>query len=215
MRRRSGTLTSFIAHHRSPPHPRIRRTSPRATAALVTVVVVAAAVSLGTSLAQGSAVATRSIPIKPVGVGTVRFGQSKQRAVLSLRALFGTPNWQGVNTGCGTRFTEVEWGNLIAEFRARIFTGYRYVEGGYPLPAVGAGRVPRRTAPFPRLATTKGMTLGSTLANLRKRYGALHVAGASKWRANNGLFFVDNAGRDQSPPSSRIIEIKIGTCGDF
>jgi len=29
------------------------------------------------------------------------------------------------------------------------------------------------------------------------------------------LTFVDNAKHDPEPPSSRIVEIKVGTCGDF
>jgi hypothetical protein len=135
--------------------------------------------------------------------------------VSSLRALFGTPTWHGENTGCGPRYTEVEWGDLVAEFRAKIFTGYRYADGGYPLPTPGAGRVPSRTTPFPRLATANGITLGSTLAELRQRYGTLQLIGADDWRAANGLIFVDNANRDPVPPSSRIIEIKINTCGAF
>jgi hypothetical protein len=65
------------------------------------------------------------------------------------------------------------------------------------------------------LATSKGITLGSTLARLRQRYGALHRAGADKWRADNGLVFVDNSKRDPPPPTSRIIEVKVDTCGDY
>jgi hypothetical protein len=41
------------------------------------------------------------------------------------------------------------------------------------------------------------------------------VAGASTWRAANGLVFVDDAKRDPAPPSSRVVEIKIATCGGF
>jgi len=187
----------------------------RAAVALVTVLFVVFAQDVRASVVHGSAVAARTMRLNPTGIGAVRFGVPKGQAVTALRALFGTPTWHGENTGCRPRFTEVEWGNLIAEFRAKIFTGYRYVEGGYLLPAVGAGRVPSRRTPFPRLATSKGITLGSTLATLRQGYGALHVAGASEWRADNGLVFVDNAERDPPPPSSRIIEIKINTCGSY
>ncbi len=164
---------------------------------------------------QGKAVAAQTLQLKPTGIATVRFGLPKAQAVDSFRSLFGTPTWQGGNTGCGSRFTEVEWGNLIAEFRAKAFTGYRYVLGGHPRPAVGAGRVPARLTPYPRLATAKGITLGSRLATLRHRYGGLRVAGASEWRAHNGLIFVDDAGRDPETPSTQIIEIKIDTCGAF
>ncbi len=192
-----------------------RRTNRRTAVALVTVLFVVFAQDVGALVVHGSAVAARTMRLNPTGIGTVRFGLRKRRAVTSLRALLGTPTWHGENTGCGPRFTEVEWGDLVAEFRAKTFTGSRYAEGGYPLPTPGTRRVPSRMKPYPRLATSKGITLGSTFAELRQRYGELRVAGASEWRAANGLIFIDNAKRDPSPPSSRIIEIKVDTCGAF
>jgi hypothetical protein len=145
----------------------------------------------------------------------VRFGLPKDRAVASLRALFGVQGAIGVNTGCGPHFTEVEWGDLIAEFRSNTFSGYRYLMGGWPLSTSGSPRVSPPKTVFPRLATARGITLGSTLAQLRRAYPALHVAGAGKWRLGHGLVFVDNAGHDPESLSNRIIEIKVGTCGDF
>jgi hypothetical protein len=67
----------------------------------------------------------------------------------------------------------------------------------------------------PRLATSRGITLGSTLAQLRRAYTVLHPVGTDKRQAGNGLVFVDDAKHDPEPPTSHIIEIKIGTCGDF
>jgi hypothetical protein len=145
----------------------------------------------------------------------VRFGFVKARAVTSLSAVFGAPAARGVNTGCGPRYTEVVWGDLVAEFRSNTFSGYRYVKGGYPLTTPGSPRAPHQTAPFPRLATSRGTTLGSTLAQLRRAYPALHAAGSDRWEAGNSLVFVDDAKHDPVPLSSHIIEIKVGTCGDF
>jgi hypothetical protein len=67
----------------------------------------------------------------------------------------------------------------------------------------------------PRLSTSRRITLGSTLAQVQRAYPRLHAGGTDMWRAGNGLVFMDNAARDPEPASSRIIEIKIGTCGDF
>jgi hypothetical protein len=65
------------------------------------------------------------------------------------------------------------------------------------------------------LATAKGISLGSTLGQVRLAYGDLNFAGVDKWRAANGTIFVVDALRDPEPSSSKVVEIKLGTCGDF
>jgi hypothetical protein len=177
------------------------------------LMIVAIAQGAGTQTAR--ATASSAARLAPDGIGSVRFGLPKGRAVASLSDLFGAPAAQGVNTGCGPRYTEVAWGDLVAEFRSKTFSGYRYVAGGYPLTTPGSPREPRQKAVFPRLATSRGITLRSTLAQLRQAYTALHSVGTNRWQAGNGLVFVDHAQHDPEPPSSHIIEIKIGTCGDF
>jgi|GEM_PF-3450899 len=67
----------------------------------------------------------------------------------------------------------------------------------------------------PALRTANGITLGSTLGELRAAYGRLDLIGADRWRTAGGLVFYDDAARDPPPASSRIVEIKSGTCGDF
>jgi len=138
-----------------------------------------------------------AVALGPHGVGRTHFGLTKAMTVAALTQLFGPPTSRGPNTGCRPRYTEVVWGGLSAEFRSNVFSGYRY-----------------RSAK-PKLATAAGISLGNTLAQVRAAYGKLGFVGTDRWRAPNGLVFYDDAMRDPEPPSSRIVEIKIGTCGDF
>ena len=142
--------------------------------------------------------ALAAIVLGPHGVGPVHFGTAKAKAVAQLSALLGPPSSRGPNTGCRPRYTEVEWGGLSAEFRLGVFSGYRY----------------RHTA-SPRLATATGVTLGTTLGRARAAYGGLERRGAILWQAPDGLILVDGSKGDPASPSDRIVEIKIGTCGDF
>jgi hypothetical protein len=134
------------------------------------------------------------------GIGAVRFGETERSAVSGLTALFGAPTRRGQNPGCGPRFVDVAWGRLSAEFRNGRFVGFRYV---------------LKPARFPTLATATGITLGSTLGELRAAYRSLRLVGTDRWRSPDGLVFYDDAKHDPVPPSSRIVEIKTGTCGDF
>lgn len=133
------------------------------------------------------------------GIGSVHFGTPKAQAVAALTRALGRPSAREVSSGCGPRYSEVFWGDLEAEFRLGVFSGYRYLDRGQ----------------LPPMATARGITIGSTLAQVRAAYGRLDVVGTDRWRSTSGLIFYDDAMRDPVPPSSRIIEIKIGTCGDY
>src|SRR5471030_1289877 len=76
----------------------------RVTLVLGTLVLVAIGLSSG-ALAVG-----RTTTLTPGGIGAMRFGLAKARAVGELSALLGAPAAHGVNTGCSPRYTEVEWG---------------------------------------------------------------------------------------------------------
>lgn len=147
--------------------------------------------------------------LRTTGIGGVRFGTPKAKTVWELTALLGKPSAPFVNSGCGRRLSETAWGHLYVEFRSGRFTGYRYIESGWPMSR--SGRLNKR----PYLSTTRGVELGSTLGRLRRAYGRLDLVGADRWMVRGGLIFYDDAERDPPPVSSRIVEIKIGTCGDF
>jgi hypothetical protein len=149
------------------------------------------------------------------GIGSLRFGLDKGQTIAVLERLFGPPIAQGINTGCGARFTEAVWGALAVEFRSNRFSGYRYVAGGFPLQTPGSPKEKEQISVTPALKTATGVSLYSTLGQLHRAYGRLKRTGADWWQAPNGLLFMDNALRDPVPPTSKIVEIKIGTCGDF
>jgi hypothetical protein len=185
--------------------------------ACAAVLISCAAVVAGATAVPGGASKVSAQVLQPHGVGAVRFGTTKLRAVTELSRLFGTPSARGINTGCGSRYSEVEWADLVAEFRSGRFSGFRFIRGGYSLTTAGS---PREASPsktvLPKLAASTGVSLGSTVAELRAAYpGRLQRVGADMWRSADGLFFADDAKRDPVPPTSRIIEIKSGTCGAF
>ena len=163
----------------------------------------------------GTAAGASSLPrLTANGVGSMHFGRSKESTVAALTKVLGVPNARGVNTGCGPQFTEVAWHDLILEFRNGRFTGYRYIDGGWPL-ATPHDRVTAK-GPLPRLRTGSGLTLGSTLAEARAAYKHFVQAGAVKWKAENGMVFVvSSTAHNPSAPSNRLVEIKVGTCGSY
>jgi len=181
---------------------------------LAVLALLALAFGTATVSAAGSARAVGATRLEADGIGTVRFGLPKVTAVSELSNLFGPPSARFVNSGCSPRYTEVAWGELYAEFRLGKFSGYRYLRDGWP-PQTYARRRPPPKVVSPKIATSKGITLGSTLAQVRAAYRPLQRAGADWWRSSSHLVFVDDAQRDPIPPTSRIIEIKTRTCGAF
>lgn len=174
---------------------------------------VLAAVLVATSATTTRAAAS-SVVVSRHGIGAVRFGLPQRQAVAELSRLFGRSSRALANSGCGPRYTEVAWGHLYAEFRLGRFTGFRYMENAWlPQPAQRKPTPPSR--PRPELKTAKGISLTSTLGELRAAYGRLNLIGTDRWETPDGLVFYDNARHDPPPASSRIIEIKFGTCGDF
>jgi hypothetical protein len=64
---------------------------------------------------------TSARALGPRGPGPVHFGTPKAKAVRDLVSLFGEPSSSGINTGCGPRYSEAEWGEVVAEFRSGSF----------------------------------------------------------------------------------------------
>lgn len=176
------------------------------------VLAAAAGVSLFCSGPTSAARPSGLTLIGPTGVGSVHFGLPKVEAISKLSSLFGKPSSRFVNSGCGPRYTEVAWGHLYVEFRLGKFSGYRYQEYGWIPTRSG---VKSHASFLPKLATSRGITLASSLRELRAAYGRLDLVGTDRWMVRGGLIFYDDSKTQPAAASSRIIEIKIGTCGDF
>jgi hypothetical protein len=194
-----------------------RRIAAGAILGAVRVFVVATAAVIAAVGSAPHTVAARASTniLGPKGIADARFGETEHAVVTALTAKLGPPSARLRNTGCGVLLHEVAWHHLYAEFRGQRFEGVRYIAGPWPVNnATRKSSLPRVVSP--RLATAKGITLGSTLGELRSAYRPLRLIGTHRWRSGNGLIFYDNAQHDPPPSSSRIVEIKAGqTCGDF
>lgn len=162
----------------------------------------------------GNTQASRPAPtLSAHAVGDVQIGIPRARAVRALTTLLGQPDRRFfTNSGCAPAFTEVAWKHFYAEFNRGRFSGFRYIEYGWPPTRVGVRRV---RSDLPELATTNGITLGSTLRELRAAYGHVRAIGTNRWQTPDGLVFYDNATTYPDPANSRITEVKLSTCGDF
>jgi hypothetical protein len=146
-------------------------------------------------------------------IGGVRFGLPRKDVVTRLSELLGTRSTNApLNRACGPASTEVAWQHLYAELRNGRLVGFRYIADGWPSSGVGKGVIPSDQPP---LVTTRGIRLGSTLGQARAAYGRLTPVGTNRWQTPDGLVLYDNAHHYPDPPSSRITEIRYGTCGDF
>lgn len=164
------------------------------------------------AIAGGSASAQTSGPVlSSHGIGSVRFGTVETRAIEQLSTALGRPSARFVSTGCG--FTEVQWSHLYVEFRRGRMSGFRYMRSAWSDRRVPPGY---RRELRPRLTTTDGITLGNTLRQLRRRAGSLQLVGTDRWQSRDELIFYVSFSTPQPPaPSSRIDEVKVGTCGDW
>jgi hypothetical protein len=173
----------------------------------------AAAALLFAALAGQTLEANPARTLSAQAVGGVRIGLPRAAAIRELTAVLGRPDRRlFTNSGCGPAFTEVAWKHFYAEFSRGRFSGFRYIVNGWP-PDRAAVRPVR--SDLPKLVTPDGIRLGSTLGELRAVYGHIRPIGTNRWQTPDGLVFYDNATTYPDPPSSRIIEVKLSTCGDF
>ncbi len=157
-------------------------------------------------VASASASSKAPLLLAGDGLGVARFGSSARSVTQAVSARLGPPTGHS-DSVCTGGYTQVVWHELIAEFKHGRFSAYRYWVSapGSPSPTVSPG--------IPRLRTAKGITLGSTFAQLMRSY-RLTQTGTDFWKAPNGIVFALAGGASYpSPPSSPIYEIKTdGAC---
>jgi hypothetical protein len=130
------------------------------------------------------------------GIGSVKLGQPRSAVIAELERLLGPPHETipgicgfGRSTdwiGLSIRSHDVPSAELNLSFKRSRFVGY-----GYSTNAEGPPRQPHGVL----LATTRGLTLGDTVARARHLYG----------RA-----FVDTSVPQGTPPSTKLPRLPVG-----
>jgi hypothetical protein len=137
------------------------------------------------------------------GLGVITFGSSVRAVTKAISSKLGPPTGHP-NAGCVGGYREVEWHDLLVQFKHGRFTGYRYWVGA-------SGPSPDGMTIEPKLETARGLTLGSTFAQLKRTY-PLTQTGTFFWRAPNDVVFALSSTVYPAPPSSPIYEIKVDAC---
>lgn len=132
------------------------------------------------------------------GLGPVRIGAAQRSATDWLTSALGRPTAHPP-AGCVGDYRNVEWGDLIVQFKRGRFAGYRFWV-----------TEPDR-AVTPKLSTAAGITLGSTFAEVKSAYPHLTQTGTDFWSASGLTFGLRNS-KYPSPPSAPVYEIKVNAC---
>jgi hypothetical protein len=151
---------------------------------------------------------TAVVRLEANGLGVVSFGATTSSAIKTITDVLGAPTGNP-SVGCTGDYSQTAWHDLIAQFKNGRFAGYRYLAGG------SSGLSPTTTsirgAKIPRLATTTGITLGDTFAEVRLAYPMLEQSGSDAWRTSSGIVFAFFDEGD-AVPTSPIYDIKNDVC---
>jgi hypothetical protein len=172
----------------------------RATAVALLLAVGLSVTGLGAAAPPpaGATLTDRHLTLQGNGIGTVRFGTPEAAATRQLARQLGAPSSRPPSGCVGGPFQDVAWHNLIAQFSRGRFSGYRYW-------------APQPHHPVaPRLATAKGITLGSTFGQLEHAY-RLAQTGTDFWSAQGMTFGLAGVAYP-SPPTAPIYEVKVTVC---
>ncbi len=173
----------------------------RSARASATAAVLAFALSWAVFAVAGPTAAAapfnRHVTLEGDGLGSVRIGASEGAATRELSAELGSPSDLPAS-GCTGPYRDVEWHDLVVQFKNGRFSGYRYWVSR-----------PHETVE-PRLRTRRGITVGSTFRDLRRAY-ALTQTGTDFWSAQ-GLTFGLSGFTYPSPPSAPVYEVKVTVC---
>ena len=157
-----------------------------------------AAVGKGGMPAGGVSPRAARVVLQGSGLGPVRLGTAQRPVTARLSSLLGHPTAYPP-AGCVGGYRDVEWSDLIVQFKRGRLAGYRYW-------------VTRpHQAVTPKLSTATGITLGSTFAAVKSAYPHLTQTGTDFWSAD-GLTFGVTSSQYPSPSSAPVYEIKVNAC---
>ena len=183
------------------------------TASTLAIVTVAAAIELaGTadpaiSAQERPAAQSARVVLDGNGLGVTRYGATRASATKALTAVLGKPTGHPA-ADCTGKYRDTAWHDLVVQFLNGRLHGYRYPDGR-------RGVAPTRSvlkSVKPKLKTTAGITLGSTLGDAEHAYDhkLKHVATGS-YATKSGItfsFWSSGTPSDTSP----IYEVKSNFC---
>jgi len=135
------------------------------------------------------------------GLGLANFGEPAALSTEAITAVLGAPTGHP-SAGCTGRYTQAAWHDLIVQFNEGRFTGYRYVAGGFD--GVSPSRETLHAPVVPMIATAKRITLGSTMAEVKRAYRSLDRSGTDFWRTPSGIVFAFYSGKPNPSPLSPV-----------
>jgi len=141
------------------------------------------------------------------GLGVTRYGAALSSATKAVSAVLGKPTGHPA-ADCTGEYDQTAWHDLVVQFVAGRFRGYRYLDGGDGGVAPTAAVVRSTT---PRLSTATGITVGSSLVDAERAYGTLRRVATESYRTESGITFSVWSSGNPSP-NSRIYEIKSNVC---
>jgi hypothetical protein len=143
------------------------------------------------------------------GLGLVNFGAPAALTTEAITAVLGAPTGHP-SAGCTGKYAQAAWHDLIVQFNDGRFTGYRYVAGGFD--GVSPSRETLDAPMVPMIATATTITLGSTMAEVRRAYPSLHRSGTDFWRTPSGIVFAFYGSQANPSSVSPVYEIKDKVC---
>jgi len=185
----------------------------RLPAVLVFVVACSSILSGGIALSAASpkrarvSAKTSTVRLNGNGLGVTRYGAARSSATKAISAVLGNPTGHP-SADCTSKYFQTAWHDLVVQFVAGRFRGYRYLDGGDGGVAPTAAVVRSTT---PRLSTATGITVGSSLVDAERAYGTLRRVATESYRTESGITFSVWSSGNPSP-NSRIYEIKSNVC---
>ena len=144
------------------------------------------------------------------GLGLANFGAPAAPTTEAITDVLGAPTGHP-SAGCTGKYTQVAWHDLIVQFTAGRFTGYRFVAGGskrgLALPSRHSTiRWSRRSPPPQGSLSGAQWPRWSTLTDL------LHRSGTDFWRTPGGIVFAFYSAEANPSSKSPVYEIKDNVC---